>query len=348
MAWEIIIGDGGTAVTIDSDASFQISTLQNMKEDGSAQFFDTTINLVGSVVAATPSLVADGIVTLRQLAREGSPVRIRLRQDGTDKWDFQPADFLGTPKVAEFLTIPDDGAGENHWPFQMRIFMREGLIEGQGGSGGNQVGTVRMTMTEKFHKAYVRKIWRISQTGTNLAAMKAFIQARKPPVRPLRELLTVDAQNNQVAAEWIWEASDGTVIEFVESQPLIRVGGDRYVIDKRVDGADPVAHLARRDAATVKFSGIIRVVHRDDGSAPEVKPPNRHLQPGPSIVPSADDASTLGPPVCVDRKNGVFEIIWEENYLLLGDVQNALPSVDHGDHNKPFALKEPADGAFFN
>jgi len=346
MSFEIKIGTGSEEVTIDvkDSANFQMSTVQNMRDDGSLRFLDTVFAVAGTVKAATDELITDRTFLLFDMVARDQPQRIQIIQNGGLKREFLPVDFLGTPKVRLFQTKPDDGAGINHWPFQFEIFMREGSADAPGGVGGSVFTTVRNVTVEKFQSAFVRKIWNIKVTASTRAQGRAFIRTKIPTVTPLRVLITDDPEEGSVSGQFIWEATKGEVIEFVENPAVVNPGTDHTVEQLLVQDEDPVLHRARRRPHLIKFSGRIRGVHKKDGTPPVLKPPQPHLAIGGKIF-KAPSPRQIGGPVLVDGRNGIYELVWEENYKV---TSRAIPEANHTGHDAPFALAEPSDGGFFS
>lgn len=351
MAWRILIGDGASQVIINASSSFNESRTRQLNDSGATEYIDRVFTVVGDVEAATPALVTARIRTLAALVR-GAAVRVRFQQDLADvaDYDLLPANHSVGPVVRVFDTLPDEGSGESHWPHRLEIFAREpGVVSGGGQTAPPTTEIRRSIIVEKYKRTIVRKLWRISVKAKTVSDALAFVLARKPSASPIREIVERAKDEARVTAEWTWEAAKGSVIEFIENPPEWVEPAPRVVVQKRV--RKPVLfHSARREAGALRFSGTIRALAKDDGSAPDLAGiiPTDHVAVGAGVVKVATEGGrTPGSAVLVDAVQGVYELQWEQRYLYSGST----PPISHGTHNKALApsdAQEPPDGNFFS
>jgi len=313
MAWKIIIGDGANPITIETSANFQISEQKSFDGDGSVSFVDQVYTIAGDVEEASGP--TDRILELKALVDNHNPTRVRFVEDGVDKIDLLPSQFLNGPQVQRFLTLPDDGSGEFHWPYQLEILARSG--DPDAGLGNGAISGTRNTVTEMFGVAVVRKIWTISVVATTRAQALAICRSKKPSAFPLREIVTEDGNPNGATIQWIWEAAKGSVILFAERDPVFREGSRRFVEQKQVLDS-PIAHRARDEFHRMSFGGIIQAVAKAGGLPPDIQIPPAHLQEdGVTIIRVAQEGSSPpGQPVLIDPKQGIYQTTWEENYWI--------------------------------
>lgn len=351
MAWRVLIGDGAGQVVINASTSFSESRVRQVNDSGATEYIDRTFTFVGDVEAATPALVADRIRVLAALTR-GAAVRVRFQLNLVDvaDYDLLPANHSIGPLIRVFDTLPDEGSGESHWPHKFEVFAREpGVVSGGGQTAPPTTEIRRSIVTEKYKKTIVRKLWRISVKAKSITDALTFVLARKPSASPLREIIERAKDEARVTAEWTWEAAKGSVIEFSENPPEWIEPAPRVVVQRRV--RKPVLfHAARREAGVLRFSGTIRALAKDDGSAPNLAAivPTDHVAAGANVVKVATEGGrTPGAPVLIDAVQGVYELQWEQRYMYSGGT----PAISHGTHNRALApsdAQEPPDGNFFS
>ena len=280
--WKVRIGEGAQEFTIDANARFDMASTVAYSESGVAQSVETNIEIVGDIadLSFNEGKVADELVLVRDQVVSSvnlGPRRVRLDQDGVNKFDFLPSTHIGSPVITLFRTIEEDGNGQSHWRFGLTIFIKRA-----GNEKDNLIDLVTSILTVKDNGKLIRKVWRATAKARTLNDALVAVLRFKPADKFIVEELDRQFQGLTVVAVWTWEARQGSNLIAIEEDPIeVRDEDDDYVVSKQV--GDPnrppvpaILHRARNRAAVVTIKGTVR------GFDKNLKRPQPHFAEGPN------------------------------------------------------------------
>lgn len=335
MGWRVLIGEGSDQLVIDAHARFEWAVGKNINQQGSVESVNHTIVLEGSVVEASPALVADRFFLLsNEVDSKFNNVRVQLELDGSNKADLQPSNGFDGPHVTGFRSIPSDGNADSHWMYEMTIIFNSKV----GAGGDTQKPEVYNLNTSlnivKDNERTIRKIWKASATAADAGAAKAAIIGFKPASKNLREEVEVFPQEARATAIWVWEGLQ-EVFEEVE----FTGGGSDYVVDPQAGkGKDAILHLAQRGAVIVTIRGVVR------GFSKALSRPAPHFSESATLRrATARERRNDADPRIENAERGIWSLPFEEVWLSVGPTPNPNHQGQHNDIK--FVPRVPADGS---
>lgn len=339
MAWQTIINNG--EYTFDRTTKFSIRDRAEIKEDNTTDFFESVLALEGELIgtgADPASNVTTRFKALRAIVFKEAPVRLEIKRDGVTEYSFDPANYIGTPKMRELVQIPTDGADHaNRIRFQCSFYIRKPPVN----NGNQQAGVTGLERkyTEVTEDGKViRRIWYARATAKTLLAAKALVMSWKP--RNLKQLvseITEDIDHNTYEATWTWEKNSEKAGVFTFSERVqVKHSGHPWMEDPVVGHFQPpVFHKGRYRGGSIL---IERTFETNDPNIILQEPPP-HLQDGGTIFRDRTQEPPSQPPVLVDPVKGVWQATFYEFYWF---TSQKAPVLTHAGHDKPF--EEPASG----
>lgn len=342
---KVVLGEGGSELTLDTNVSFTLSRETQHNPAGEADQTNVSLLIRGDVVAATPGSVWDGILELDEftgdVAGDLGPQRVRIYLDDVVKWEWDPADCIGSPIVSAFRTFDDPGAGHGHWRYELAVFIQQSA-EGSGSEIPQDVlnFTTSLAITERDGKV-IRKTWRASGSAVDAATAEAAVKAYKPTSVKKNLVGTVETFNEEARATGVWSWELGREFGLEEEIEELGYGtNEDYAVDLRLGRSPsdrPAANLILlpKGAKTITVRGVVY------GPTTPLGVPNNHYQDGSQTV--AVRAKTRVYPTVVNPQDegGGFMRRFEEVYLCTADV---TPSPNHGDHANGVNKPAPPDG----
>lgn len=92
--------------------------------DTELEYVEWEIQLRAAEVQSTPGAIVDNVVSVLDLV-DGGARDLSIKLDGTEKIGLLSADCIVGPAILDFSTERADGAGEQHWRYNLSIYARE-------------------------------------------------------------------------------------------------------------------------------------------------------------------------------------------------------------------------------
>lgn len=331
MAWTAQIGEGGDAVTISSKAAFETSCEKNFSSEDEVESVDWVVRLRGEIVGATPGDIADGLLALQELVSDVTdPVRVQIAQDGTTKFDLNPAEGFTGPHAISFRSIPDDGAGQSHWTYELIVVFRGKPSTSQNDLYNFSTSFTKVTSSGRI----IRQVWRAAGNAKTMEAAQAAVLSFKPAEKNVTEDLTVSRTEASAAAVWVWEP-----LQRVRCR--VRRSGAKDFVESGQVGKDvaPVLHRLTDRARVVTVAGTVF------GRAEALVAPPAHFTESENVQRVDARESDNGDVYPADAERGIYALDFQEVWLITG----AIPAIKHdGNHHLVNLEAAPAAGGILS
>jgi hypothetical protein len=338
MAYTTVINNG--EFTFDRTTRFSLRDRAEIKQDNSTEFFESLLELEGELIGVGADPAADVTTrfkAIRALLFRETPLKIEIKRGSVSEYTFDPANFVGTPKMRELVQVPTDGADHaSHIRFQVSFYIRKPSL-----NNGNQqqalTNLVRSVTTVSEDDKLIRKIWRAKATAKTLAAAKALVLSFKPRgYKGLVSELTEDIDTNTYEGVWTWEKNNNAALFTFSEDVLIQPSGHPWIESPVVgEGNPPAFHKGRFRAGSIT---ITRTLETEDPNIILQEPPP-HLTDSGSAWRDRTKEPPYHPPVLVDPVKGRWVATFNEFYWF---TSKKPPTLNHSGHDTPF--KEPAPG----
>lgn len=336
MGWSIeITGGADGPLTIDKNANFDIDLRVVENDSGGVDHMEGYVEIEADAVKDTAGAVADEVVTRANQILKGSvPVTVSIKLDGTEKFRFEPAGSIGSPRVIRFRTIDDDGAGDSHWRHHMTIYIKQpkngSLLE------------IQSSITDvKENGKQVKKVWAVSAKSYTLSGALGLVKGFTPSDKTVHEEIERFPKENRVVARWTWDAqASKSFIEIIEEPIQLIGGGNKYIVEKLAQqrggtAPNPVVHKARQEPMQIIIRGVIR------GYDPaSLSPPTRHFSESKTLIKNTNEEIDYKPSL-ESIETGIWRLPYEERWLSL-DGSSGEPN--HSDHKEWVVIDPPPDG----
>lgn len=344
-AVKVVLGEDGVGLELDTNVSFTLTRETAHNPAGEADQTNVTLLIRGDAVAATPGSVWDEVLALDEFTGDVSgdlgPQRVRIYLDGVVKWEWDPAECVGSPIVTAFRTFDDPGAGHGHWRYELAIYITQSA-QGSGSEIPQDVlnFTTSLAVTERDGQV-IRKTWRAAATAADAATAQSAVTAYKPTSVKKNLVGTVETfhEESRATGVWTWELGR----EFGLEEEIEELGygtNEEYGVDRRVgktaaDRPGPNFILLPKGEKTITVRGVVY------GPTTPLGIPGNHYQASGTLV--VQRAKTRVYPTVVNPQadGGGFMRRFEEVYSCSAD---ATPSPNHGDHAAGVKKNAPPDG----
>lgn len=334
MGYSVVLG--GTLTLEGPHLIVNMNSEKRLNDRGDVEGVDWTVAIETDVVAATPALVAAGMVTLNnEVVQEHAAKGVEIKLDGTTIVNIQASTAFIGPFVTGFQTFSEDeGTGESHWRCAFTIFSRQIASE------SSYECSTSITV-EKANGKIVRKTWTASCKSKTAAQALTHVMSFKPGEADIRERISRFFEEARAEAVWVWERrSEGSTLRH---RCTVRYpeGGKDYVEDPVAGkgdgtGVPPNLYLARKTAMVIEVTGVI--ISTD----PDVKEPAPHFTSSETMR----RATKREVPTDVEIENedrGEYKLTYHEVWLFTGTGKPPKPKHENN-HHLIKVDSAPADG----
>lgn len=329
MGWVVNIG---SSVSIEAHAKFSYRRTPHYKDDHTADYVETVIEVEGRVVNEPASAVANDAAALDDdLIGDLSYKDVTIELDGSPWREHLAADALDGPRVEQFDLLPSKGGADSHWNYRIIIYVKDAADDEDDAFDLEASLAVFRNTKGKV----IKKIWRASSGGKELSDAVAAVLALAPSGDVQFEDQSFFTPEIKYAATWIWEAGKSLDTPQNHEDPIRIEGlGKDYAVDPQAAGPEdlespqPKLHEKMRGAALITVRGYVR------GFVKDLVPflPGPHYSEGPELVRAPAREAVFFPGLDPERgREGVYRLDYEEVWIYTGP-QNTPPEPDHGDH----------------
>lgn len=309
MAWTVTIYKDSGSLAISANVRFDLSAKKNVNDNGDVFSYDIDVAVEGVLVDSTPATIGANMVTYSELVTSDVLTqRVVIAQDGTTRWDLQPADGFVGPYVTDFQSRKSEegGTGKSQWHYSFSVFYRGKGATSGGGETLSELHT-SVAVTEKNGKV-VRKVWKAEARGTSSSSALSAVKSFKPSEKYITSEVEEFHHDNRASGVWIWDATISDKKIKLWTCRVTKTGGYGY-ISRGTPGKDSAPVLYKKQNGKIVYVVEGSIISQDQS----ISAPGEHFEESDTLVRVPDEERRQrGAEIFGDPRNGEYKLDYHE------------------------------------